>query len=73
MSMIGLKSPKARTKPASRTRAKRSHHRADGLSLAAVLHDAIDDIEAGVEFWKTLDRNRPAKLGHSSEFLNRGG
>jgi hypothetical protein len=73
MSMIGSRDLRARTKPAIRARAKRLHDRADEFSLAAVLHDAIDDIEAGVEFWKTLGGNRRAKLGHSPEFLNRVG
>lgn len=73
MSMVDSKGARTGTKPVSRTRAKRPHGRGDGLSLAAVLHDAINDIEAGVEFWKTLDRNSHAKRGHSYEFLNRGG
>ena len=73
MSMIDSKGAGAGAKPVVRKRPKRPHGRADGLSLAAVLHDAIHDIQAGVEFWKTLDRNRHAKGGHSYEFLNRGG
>jgi hypothetical protein len=71
MRMVDSKSPRA--KPVVRTRAKRPKGRAGGQPLATLLNDAIDDIEAGVEFWKTLDGNRRAKPGHSPEFLNRGG
>ena len=43
------------------------------LPVNRVLHDAIADVEDGVEFWKTLGGNRRAKRGSSSEFLNRNG
>jgi hypothetical protein len=45
----------------------------DRLPVDKVLHDAIVDVEDGVEFWKTLGKYRHAKGGHSSEFLNRNG
>ncbi len=43
------------------------------LPVDKMLHDAISDVEDGVEFWKTLAGNRHAKGGHSPEFLNRNG
>jgi hypothetical protein len=43
------------------------------LSIDRMLHDAIVDVEDGVEFWKTLAGSRRAKGGHSPEFLNRNG
>jgi hypothetical protein len=43
------------------------------LPVDKVLHDAIVDVEDGVEFWKTLAGSRRAKGGHSPEFLNRNG
>jgi hypothetical protein len=38
-----------------------------------VLHDAIVDVEDGVEFWKTLGGRSRAKHRASPEFLNRNG
>ena len=43
------------------------------LSVNRMLHDALADVEDGVEFWKTLGKYRHAKRGHSPEFLNRNG
>lgn len=43
------------------------------LSVDRMLHDAIVDVEDGVEFWKTLGKYRHGKRGSSSEFLNRNG
>ena len=43
------------------------------LPVDKMLHDAIVDVEDGVEFWKTLAGSCRAKGGHSSEFLNRNG
>ena len=43
------------------------------LPVDRMLHDAVLDVEDGVEFWKTLGKYRHAKGGHSSEFLNRNG
>ena len=43
------------------------------LPVDKMLHDAVLDVEDGVEFWKTLSGSRRAKGGHSSEFLNRNG
>ncbi len=43
------------------------------LPVDKLLHDAVVDVEDGVEFWKTLAGNRRANGGHSPEFLNRNG
>jgi hypothetical protein len=43
------------------------------LPVDRVLHDAIVDVEEGVEFWKTLGKYRHAKRRASPEFLNRNG
>ena len=43
------------------------------LPVDSVFHDAIADVEVGVEFWKTLCGNHRAKRGYSPEFLNRNG
>jgi hypothetical protein len=45
----------------------------DRLPVDKVLHDAIIDVEDGVEFWKTLGRSSGAKRRASPEFLNRNG
>ena len=45
----------------------------DRLPVDRMLHDAIVDVEDGVEFWKTLGKYRHAKRGSSPEFLNRNG
>jgi hypothetical protein len=45
----------------------------DGLPVNRMLHDAIADVEDGVEFWKTLRRSSRAKRRASPEFLNRVG
>jgi hypothetical protein len=43
----------------------------DRLSVDSLFHDAIEDVEVGVEFWNTLCGNHRAKRGYSPEFLNR--
>ena len=43
------------------------------LPVDKMLHDAIVDVEDGVEFWKTLTGSRRAKRRASPEFLNRNG
>ena len=43
------------------------------LPVDKLLHDALVDVEDGVEFWKTLAGISQAKSGHSPEFLNRNG
>ena len=43
------------------------------LLVDSMFHDAIADVEVGVEFWKTLCGNQRAKRGYSPEFLNRNG
>ena len=43
------------------------------LPVNRMLHDAIADVEDGVEFWKTLGGSSRAKRGRSPEFLNRSG
>ena len=43
------------------------------LPVDKMLHDAIVDVEDGVEFWKTLAGKSQAKGRHSPEFLNRNG
>ncbi len=43
------------------------------LPVDSVFHDAIADVEVGVEFWKTLCGNQRAKRGYFPEFLNRNG
>ena len=45
----------------------------DWLYVDSVLHDAIADVREGIEFWKTLGGNPPAKCRASREFLNRNG
>ena len=43
------------------------------LPVDKMLHDAVVDVEDGIEFWKTLAGSRRTKGGHSIEFLNRNG
>ena len=45
----------------------------DRLPVDKMLHDAIADVEDGVEFWKTLGKYHHGKRGSSPEFLNRNG
>jgi hypothetical protein len=45
----------------------------DGFPVNRMLHDAIADVEDGLEFWKTLGGSSRAKRGRSTEFLNRSG
>jgi hypothetical protein len=39
----------------------------------AFVNEAIADVAAGIEFWKTIAGNRRLKHGFSSEFMSRNG
>ena len=69
--MIDLKS--VRPKPTIRGRDGKYKHGGDKLFEYAFANEAIADVAAGVEFWKTIAGNRRAKHGLSSEFMNRNG
>jgi hypothetical protein len=45
----------------------------NSLPVDRMLHDALVDVEEGVEFWKTLAGSRRRKRRASPEFLNRSG
>jgi hypothetical protein len=47
----------------------------DGGRLPAqkVIHDAVADVEEGLEFWKTIAGNNGAQRHASREFLSRQG
>jgi hypothetical protein len=48
-------------------------HNGENSPVAAVIDDAITDVEAGVKFWKTISRDRQSQRELSPEFLNRSG
>jgi hypothetical protein len=48
------------------------HNGADS-PVAAVIDDAIADVDAGVKFWKTISTDRQSHRELSPEFLNRSG
>jgi hypothetical protein len=73
MGVIQAKGSKPGMKAAFYPRDGRFPWGGDRLSANAIINDAFADIEAGVEFWKTIATNRHSKRGRSSEFLNRGG
>ena len=52
---------------------ERYWHNGEDSSVAAVIDDAIADVEAGVKFWKSISRNRKSHRERSPEFLNRSG
>ena len=56
-------------------RSDMSYSEADGARLPAqrVMHEAIADVEEGLEFWKTIAGNVPSQHRVSREFLNRQG
>jgi len=43
------------------------------LPVKRIIHEAAADVEEGLEFWKTIVGNIPAKHRVSREFLNRRG
>jgi hypothetical protein len=58
--------------PTQAQKSKRAYHPGEDLRpMDRVLDEAISDVREGVEFWKTLGRDK--KDGHSTEFLNRSG
>ena len=43
------------------------------LPVDRVIHEAVADVEEGLEFWKTIAGNSGAQRHASREFLNRQG
>lgn len=56
-------------------RSDMSYSETDSARLPAqqVMHEAIADVEEGLEFWKTIAGNVPSKHRVSREYLNRQG
>ena len=75
MSMIDHKGSTRKPGPKAPIRARDGKYKRNGdkLFVHAVIDEAITDVETGVEFWKTIARNRHSKRGFSSEFMNRSG
>jgi hypothetical protein len=48
-------------------------HDAGRLPAQKVIHEAVADVEEGLEFWKTIVGNSAAQHHASREFLNRQG
>jgi hypothetical protein len=48
-------------------------HDGGRLPVEKVIHDAVADVEEGLEFWKTIAGNSDAQRHASREFLNRQG
>jgi hypothetical protein len=43
------------------------------VPVEKVIHDAVADVEEGLEFWKTIAGNSGSQRHASREFLNRQG
>jgi hypothetical protein len=48
-------------------------HDGSRLPVEKVIHDAVADVEEGLEFWKTIAGNSGSQRHASREFLNRQG
>lgn len=48
-------------------------HDGGRLPVEKVIHEAVADVEEGLEFWKTIAGNSAAQRHASREFLNRQG
>ena len=75
MSMIDPKGsrPQPEAMAAIRAHHERYWHNGEHSPVAAVIDDAIADVDTGVKFWKTISRNRHLHRELSPEFLNRSG
>lgn len=75
MSMIDPKGSRSHLEAMAVIRAHRARywHNGEDSPVAAVIDDAIVDVEAGFKFWKTISRDRQSQRGLSPEFLNRSG
>ena len=75
MSMIDSKGSRPQPEAMAIIRAHHARywHNGEDSPVAAVIDDAIADVEAGVKFWKTISRNRQSHRERSPEFLNRSG
>jgi hypothetical protein len=75
MSMIDPKG--SRPQPEAMAAIRAHHERywlnGDDSPVAAVIDDAIADVEAGYKFWKTISRDHQSHHELSPEFLNRSG
>ena len=51
----------------------KNSHDGGRLPVEKVIHDAVADVEEGLEFWKTIAGNSASQRHASREFLNRQG
>ena len=75
MSMIDPKGsrPQPEAMAAIRAHRERYLHNGENAPVAAVIDDAMADVDAGFRFWKTISRDRQSQRERSPEFLNRTG